>query len=1212
MSIYAWQLAPGSVAAAHDINGTIITGPMYIQIVPGKFDRVRDAIFDPIELYDQLDLSRFQGRAGLIHEIDRSIAGHDRGYVVVRGEAGVGKSALAAHLAWTRPCAYHFTRLGGGARNPVEARKSLAAQLLGGWSLGDRFAPHDVFPTAADRPDWLAKVLRAAAAERDRLTGARHPLVLVIDGLDEAEPDAPGMETGIPLGLPAPDALPPGVFIIATSRYGLPLAALQDPQRVGWTQITVEGADNLGDMGAFLYHAVHGPAPDSALTTALARHHVDPDWFAATLLERCRGVWIYLRYVLDDIRSGIREPAAVSDLPDRLRGYYLQQVDRWALSPAWTSLHRPALAALTALQRPVTASELAHVLPDGQAEPVKDQLAAWLDGPARAFLDVTRDTARRRSYGVRHQSLRDLFARDAIAQTDYPDDEPPEAGVGGQLHAAWIDANRAITESLTPAAILDSRDWASIDDYARVMFTSHAAAGGVLDELMLDPAFLLTFPPGDILRHRHKLGSREAIAAAAALEAATNEWAEQPDVQQTWWLHVWARKTGANALADALAEREPDWHHTVQAAFWTGTTHRIRPGHAGPVWSVATLPRPDGYSLLISGDGDGAHDGCVRIWDADNGVQLQMLTGHSGRVRAVAALPRRDGRAFIVSGGDDSTVRIWDPDTGLQLRQLNGHTGWVRSIAVLPGPHGRTLILSAGNDHTVRVWDPDTGNQVHALTGHLGPVESVAALVPQGGGALIISADGYLSGAAPIRIWDPDTGLQLLTLTGHTSAVLSVTTLRNPDGRTLIVSGSDDRTIRVWDSATGTLVNTIPTPVGAAWSIAELRRPNGQSLIISSHGYTHDAGIVRVWEPISGQEVYHLSGHTERVRSVTALPRSDGPPMIVSGGYDETIRLWDPDTRTQLHKLTGHTGTIQTVAAVADEKGRLLIISGGNDQTVRLWDPDRREQIHELHSDVAVEAVTALLQANGSCLIVGSSGPAIRVWTSDGAHLSDLIGHTGPVTSIAALLTPDGRTSIITGGFDRTVCLWNPETGDRYRTLLGHRGSVLSVAVLPRADGANLIVSGGSERTIRLWDSGTGTQLHELKGHTGSVASVAPLPRPDGNALIVSGGYDNTIRVWDPETGKQLNELIGHTGPVASVAPLPRPDGYSVIVSGGYDRTIRLWDADTGAQLDELAGHGGPVTAVTAALQNHEAIVVSASTDRTLLVWRIRQMGRSR
>ncbi|KAG9021645.1 hypothetical protein FS842_006519, partial [Serendipita sp. 407] len=104
------------------------------------------------------------------------------------------------------------------------------------------------------------------------------------------------------------------------------------------------------------------------------------------------------------------------------------------------------------------------------------------------------------------------------------------------------------------------------------------------------------------------------------------------------------------------------------------------------------------------------------------------------------------------------------------------------------------------------------------------------------------------------------------------------------------------------------------------------------------------------------------------------------------------------------------------------------------------------------------------------------------------------------------------------------------------------------------------IVSGSWDKTICLWDAETGQSLGKpLQGHTWGVTSVGF--SPDG-CHIVSGSWDETIRLWDAETGQSLGEpLQGHSKEVACVGF--SPDGRH-IVSGSWDETIRLWDAQTG------------------------------------------------
>ncbi|MDG4834236.1 WD40 repeat domain-containing protein [Solwaraspora sp. WMMD1047] len=1162
---------------------------MYVQVTVGRFDRLHDAIFDPAPLSEQLDLARFQGRTGLIAGIDERIASTDRGYVVVRGEAGVGKSALAAHLVWTRPCAYHFTRLDGGARDPVEARKSLAAQLIGAWDLAGRFTPGDVFPVAAQRPDWLAKVIRAAVATRDERFPPDHrrPLVLVVDGLDEAGPDPAGMGTGIPLGLPAPDSLPAGAYIVATSRYGLPLVALRDPVRVGWSQIEVEGADNLADMAAYLHAATTGPTPDPALTRALAEHRVPAAVFVATLLDRCRGVWIYLRYVLDEIRAGLRPPNDVACLPDGLRGYYELQIQhRWAVLPDWRRLHLPALAVLAALGRPISSTDLAPVL--NRPDDVGD-LTAWLDGPARAFLDVTTGPDRHRRYQVRHQSLRDLFTT-----TPASGEEPVDAGQTDQLHTAGRAAHRAVTTWLTPPAgpATGRRDWSGIDDYTRLRLPAHAAAAGMLDDLMSDPGFLLSCPPGQILPHRHTLTTRDAITAAAAVESvATSDWAGWSDSQRAWWLHVWARKTRSTRLADALTADHPEWPWQVQTAIWSGTTHRTLTSHTGEVRAVAVLPRPDGRHHIISA----SDDGTVRVWDPDTGDQLTQLTGHTGRVRAVAVLPGPDGRHHIISASDDGTVRVWNPNTGDQLAKLTRHTGPVSAVTVLPGPDGRHHIISASDDGTVRVWNPNTGDQLTQLTGHTGRVRAVTVLPGPHGRHHIISAgaDGT------VRVWDPNTGDQLTQLTGHTGRVRAVTVLPGPHGRHHIISASDDGTVRVWNPNTGDQLTQLTGHTGWVLTVAVLPGPDGRHHIISGSA----DGSLRVWDPDTGDQLAKLTGHTGLVWAVAVLPGPDGRHHIISGGDDGTVRVWDPNTGDQLTELTG---SVWAVATLPGPHGRHHIISAGADGTVRVWDPNTGDQLAKLTGHTGrVWAVAVLPGPHGRHHIISAGADGtVRVWDPNtGDQLTQLTGHTGRVWAVAVLPGPHGRHHIISAGADGTVRVWDPNTGDQLTQLTGHTDRVWAVTVLPGPHGRHHIISASADGTVRVWDPNTGDQLTQLTGHTGWVQAVTVLPRPDGRHHIISASADETVRVWDPNTGDQLTQLTGHTGWVQAVTVLPRPDGRHHIISASADGTVRVWDPNTGDQLTQLTGHTGSVQAV-AVLPGPDGLyrVVTGGDDRCMMV----------
>ena len=74
------------------------------------------------------------------------------------------------------------------------------------------------------------------------------------------------------------------------------------------------------------------------------------------------------------------------------------------------------------------------------------------------------------------------------------------------------------------------------------------------------------------------------------------------------------------------------------------------------------------------------------------------------------------------------------------------------------------------------------------------------------------------------------------------------------------------------------------------------------------------------------------------------------------------------------------------------------------------------------------------------------------------------------------------------------------------RTLSGHGDYVESVAF----DSNDILASGSGDRTIKLWNKNTGDLLRTLSGHGDVVFSVAF----DSNDILASGSSDFTIKLW--------------------------------------------------------------------------------------------------
>lgn len=120
-------------------------------------------------------------------------------------------------------------------------------------------------------------------------------------------------------------------------------------------------------------------------------------------------------------------------------------------------------------------------------------------------------------------------------------------------------------------------------------------------------------------------------------------------------------------------------------------------------------------------------------------------------------------------------------------------------------------------------------------------------------------------------------------------------------------------------------------------------------------------------------------------------------------------------------------------------------------------------------------------------------------------------GHSASVRTV--ICSKDGKFAF-TGSGDRSIKMWEQNTGREIRTFLGHSYSVNSLSITN--NGKNL-ASCSSDKTAKVWEVISGKEIFST--HPQEDLLTDACFNPSGN-LLVTAGYGDSARVWDLRTQK--------------------------------------------------------------------------------------------
>lgn len=402
---YGWRLDPWPVDLA---SATELANIFEI------FTQASAAISTQIRVRDFQALveertRNFVGRGFIFEGIDKKIADPDfrSGYIVIRGEPGIGKTALMGQLVKKHGYVHHFNIAAQNIRTPRDFLTNVCAQLIVRYELD-----YPTLPPETDRDSSFLTKLLTEAAEK---VGDK-PVVVLVDALDETE------DVGLPPDanrLFLPPTLPDGVFFIVSTREEHDPRLAVDARKDLY--LKDDDPKNQEDVRQYICNYVDENA--QTMNARIEEWGEKEEDFIDVIMEKSAGNFMYLVHVLRDIRDGKLTTETVDDirkLPKGLKSYYqrhwrtMKSQDR----DRFENLYEPIVCTLAVVREPVTITQLMEWTDRITGVPldpkrIKDVIRDW-----REFLNEHKTDNEEPRYRIYHASFQD-FLHDEVGLTQY-------------------------------------------------------------------------------------------------------------------------------------------------------------------------------------------------------------------------------------------------------------------------------------------------------------------------------------------------------------------------------------------------------------------------------------------------------------------------------------------------------------------------------------------------------------------------------------------------------------------------------------------------------------------------------------------------------------------------------------------------------------------------------------------------------------------------
>jgi len=333
-------------------------------------------------------IKTFCGRQFVFDAFQQFITENPCGYFTIIGDAGMGKSSIAAKYVWEHKSPCYFNIIVERRNRPELFLKSIRRQLI------DRYQLPNV--EDADLPTLLTKVTAKM------IFGKR--LVIAIDALDEVEQE-PGENL-----LHLPTTLPNNVYFLLTRRpYNLGKKRLSVSPGVPVKELDLRDIKyidcNQDDIKKYIQFALNTDSDyKNGLRNWIQTRDISDIGFVKQVAKKSENNFMYLRYVLPAISKGYYNDLNLKQLPDGLPEYYQSHWERMGMEAKPGQLMEIVLYILLEIEMPIPCEMIAGIAEVDECDVKKVLEDEWVE-----YLKQQNNVDGEICYGIYHASFLDFL-----------------------------------------------------------------------------------------------------------------------------------------------------------------------------------------------------------------------------------------------------------------------------------------------------------------------------------------------------------------------------------------------------------------------------------------------------------------------------------------------------------------------------------------------------------------------------------------------------------------------------------------------------------------------------------------------------------------------------------------------------------------------------------------------------------------------------------